>query len=194
MKIRYILLFLLTLSTIIGCKAKNETAQENIIENSTINDSSIDESSKIYVSKDGLDTNSGSKELPLKTINRAVEIATDERYAIYVTAEEYREPPVVIKNRNKIIIKGGMDKTTWSETSNKTTLKGEDDEKPDYIFGRVALYEDSELIIKNFVIERHIRDGNIYEAYGISNDCGVLTVDNCDYVWLKSLYLSRTTS
>ena len=154
----------------------------------------------LYVSTTGDDKNEGSASKPLKTIQRAVNLANYSEDTIYVAKGTYNEL-VNIVSIIPMTIKGGytISGSDWTraninERSIITKKVGGDGALPDGT-GRITISENSKVILENIDIkggaissstDDYVNPPKHYtEIYGIVN-FGDLTIDNCDIVAMES--------
>jgi len=164
-----------TTNTTINLTSSTSTTSSSTT-TSTIPDTS---DSIIYVSNsDGLDTNDGGIDTPVKTISKAVSMINSSKYNVYVAMGTYNEL-VNITSSIPMAIKGGYNNNWERDNSNDKSLINGINPTTDNI-GRITTRFGSKVTLENLNIK-----GTIYNnAYGIVNN-GDLTIDNCDIVAIE---------
>ncbi len=179
--IALITLFCLS-SLFTGCEPSIARDDTGILANETTT-TTINPLSILYVSNNGLDSNSGEKDSPLKTIQKAIDIVTASKNAIFIEAGTYEES-ISITTTTPIVIKGSYNTAfdTQDLTNITTIIKGADNEVASTTKkGRLTIGTGTTVTLNGLSIyDAAYKDtvNTINHVYCLSNS-GKLTIDNC---------------
>ena len=132
----------------------------------------------IYVSTSGKNTNKGTKNSPLATIQKAVDMVKKDRRTIYIAGGVYNERITLDYSGSvsiPIVIEGGYNDSFTKRNRNYNTILGERSEPVDGNPGRIYINQYRKLTIRNLTINGTLRAGDAYAIYSE----GDLIVDNC---------------